>query len=430
NGTRDLIGPIYPARGTGESPAAAKQHARLLGEPAESSETTDSSNANRFEQTWPASAGPIMKGRMNDDASADASTVPQPALSQSSLPSSAAVKISVSQSGWYRLTQPELVAAGLNQNSDPRRLQLFVAGNEIPIIVNANGSRFEAGDSIEFYGQALDTLSTDTQVYWLINGSSLGKRITRPKAPKPTTQDWTSLLGGSFGLTVERADKLIYFSSLLNGEASNIFGPVITSNPVTQNLTVNNLDTSSTRAQLAVTLQGATEGDHEVQVQLNGTSVGVVSFTGRQHPTQSFPVSRSLLNEGANVVTLAATGGGTDVSLIDSVSLTYAHSYRAENNALRFSVPAGRAVIVSGFSSAAIRVIDITNPATPSEAAPQINSMNDGYAFKLQTASNTGTRTFMAFTDDLASHAAALTLNQPSSLTTMPAADMLIVTHQ
>jgi hypothetical protein len=428
NGSRQLIGPIYPVRGIGESANKRRDRARLLGEQV-SSEAFDASDASRFERTWPASANKSLNGNANE--SSDDSPTSQPPLgSHSSLASSRAVKISVTRTGWYRVTPAELIAAGLDANTDPRRLQLFVDGEEIPMIVNANGSRLSSGDSIEFYGQALDTLSTNTQVYWLINGTTGGKRITRPKAAKPGNQDWTNLLGGSFGMTVERADKLIYFSSLLNGEATNIFGPVITSNPVTQNLTVNNLDTTSTQAQLSVTLQGATEVDHQVQVELNGSPVGVVTFTGRAHPTQNFSVSRSLLHEGTNELKLSATGGDTDVSLIDAVALTYAHSYRADNNALRFSVPAGRTIVVNGFSSSAIRVIDVTNPSTPSEVAPQISAMNGGYAFKLQTTSTGGTRTFTAFTDDLTSHPSGLTANQPSNLTTMPAVGMLIVTHK
>jgi hypothetical protein len=395
-----------------------------LGQPVSSDDLAD---ADRFEQSSPATITADSYSSLKLEAAAPPSAL---SASQTTLASSPAIKISVSRTGWYRVTPAELIAAGLDANSDPRRLQLFVGGEEIPIVVNANGNRFELGDSVEFYGQALDTLSTNTQVYWLINGTTGGKRITRPKTAKPSNQDWTNFLGGSFGMTVERADKLIYFSSLLNGEATNIFGPVITSSPATQNLTVNNLDTTSTQAQLSVTLQGATEVDHQVQVELNGSPVGVVTFTGRAHPTQNFSVSRTLLHEGTNEVKLSATGGDTDVSLIDAVSVTYAHSYRADNNALRFSVPAGRTIVVNGFSSSAIRLIDVTNPSTPSEVAPQIGPMNGGYAFKLQTSSTGGTRTFTAFTDDLASHPTALTANQPSNLTTMPAVDMLVVTHK
>jgi hypothetical protein len=122
--------------------------------------------------------------------------------------------------------------------------------------------------------------------------------------------------------------------------------------------------------------------------------------------------------------------GELDISLIEAVSLTYAHSYRADSNALRFSVGSGQTVVVSGFSSQAIRVIDITNANAPSEVAPPIGQLDGSYAFKLQTSGNTGTHTYMAFTDDLAAHPAALKSNQPSNLKTMAATDMLIVTHR
>lgn len=45
------------------------------------------------------------------------------------------VKIAIEQTGWYRLTQTELIAAGLDPAVDPRRLQLFVDGRELAISV-------------------------------------------------------------------------------------------------------------------------------------------------------------------------------------------------------------------------------------------------------------------------------------------------------
>jgi hypothetical protein len=430
HGERVLTGPIYPA--SGDRPATGKRAALL----SEVNADADNSPANRFEQTWPTSMGASPNVKLNQQMAykpAAAATASAASVTQQAIANSPAVKISVSRTGWYRVTQPELIAGGLDPNSDPRRLQLFVDGQEIPIIVNGgNGSRLETSDSIEFYGQALDTINTDTHIYWLVNGTSPGKRINRPKPlTKPNGQDWTSLLGGSFNLTVERRDKVIYFSSLLNGEADNILGPVISSfGATTQDLTITNLDANAPQAQLSVTLQGATDVDHQVQVQLNGMPVGTVNFNGRQHPTQSFPVDRSLLREGTNVLTLTAAASDLDISLVDAVSLSYAHRYRADSNALRFSVAAGQTVIVNGFSSAALRVIDISNAAAPTEVAVPIAMVDGSYGFKLQANSNTGPRTFMAFADELAAHPSAVIANQPASLTTMAAADMLIVTYR
>jgi hypothetical protein len=54
---------------------------------------------------------------------------------QADLAAQPSVKIGIRRAGWYRLTQPELLAAGLNPNVDPRRLQLFVDGQPVAITV-------------------------------------------------------------------------------------------------------------------------------------------------------------------------------------------------------------------------------------------------------------------------------------------------------
>jgi hypothetical protein len=100
-------------------------------------------------------------------------------LVQQYLASRPAVKLFVREEGWYRVTQSELVAAGLSPKANPRFLQLFVDGREQPIKVIGKGLKF---DAIEFYGIGLDTPSTDTRVYWLIEGFRPGKRIREFKS--------------------------------------------------------------------------------------------------------------------------------------------------------------------------------------------------------------------------------------------------------
>ena len=75
-----------------------------------------------------------------------------------SVASQNAVKISVKQEGWYRVGQPQLSPRVLALMWTPRRLQLFVDGQEIPMIVNGEKDhKFDPSDSIEFYGIGLDT---------------------------------------------------------------------------------------------------------------------------------------------------------------------------------------------------------------------------------------------------------------------------------
>ncbi len=91
-----------------------------------------------------------------------------------------AVKIGVARAGWYRLTQPELVSAGLPSGTDPRMLQLYVDGQQVPISVTGElDGRFDASDAIEFFGLPLDAVSTDTRIYWLVAGNEPGRRIAQ-----------------------------------------------------------------------------------------------------------------------------------------------------------------------------------------------------------------------------------------------------------
>jgi len=88
-----------------------------------------------------------------------------------------ALKIGVRADGWYRITQPEMAAAGFATSADARNLRLFVGGNEIAMRTSRDSGALTASDYVEFWGQGLDVATTDTQIYWLVNGAQAGKRI-------------------------------------------------------------------------------------------------------------------------------------------------------------------------------------------------------------------------------------------------------------
>ena len=86
-----------------------------------------------------------------------------------------------------------------------------------------------------------------------------------------------------------------------------------------------------------------------------------------------------------------------DVSLVDVVRLSYPHAYTAEAGRLRFSANGQDRVVVDGFASPAIRVIDVTNPASPVEVLGTVGSGFGGYAVSFR-AHGSGLRTYLAFT--------------------------------
>jgi hypothetical protein len=110
--------------------------------------------------------------------SAPVSQVPDGSLQdQWAIAAQPAVKINVRKNDWYHVTQADLLAAGLNPSASASNLQLFVDGIEQPMLVKSGNGPLGAGDYIEFYGTALNKTETDTHVYWLVSGSTPGKRI-------------------------------------------------------------------------------------------------------------------------------------------------------------------------------------------------------------------------------------------------------------
>src|SRR5208283_984424 len=94
---------------------------------------------------------------------------------------------------------------------------------------------------------------------------------------------------------------------------------------------------------LTVTMQGVNLGSHNVTVQLNGSQVGSLSFNDQANYTSTFPVPNSLLVEGANNLVLTTTNP-EDVTLVDTVLLSYPHTYSADKDYLRLSAESGSPV--------------------------------------------------------------------------------------
>jgi hypothetical protein len=341
-------------------------------------------------------------------------------------PDRAAAKLSVKEEGWYRVTQPELVAAGLDPTVDPRFLQLLAGGEEQPIKVTGDeDGRFDPSDQIEFYGIGVDSAVTDSRAYWLAAGLEPGRRV---RTAQPTGHKSAA---PSFLYTVERRDRTLYFSSLRNGEKENFFGAVIGKQPVDQSLVLRHLDSTTTgTARLEVALQGVTGVSHRVKVQVNGVDVGEVSFIGQAQVSARFSINQTSLKEGENQISLLAIGAESDLSLVDYVRLTYWHTYKAENNALKFTAKSKQRATIDGFASPAIRVIDISDPDAVREVAAIVKPRNGGFAVTV-TAPKSGQRTLLAFADSRIKRPVMIAAGRLSTLRDKEReADLVIVTHR
>ncbi len=352
-----------------------------------------------------------------------------PREGQWALAAQQAVKIGVRARGWYRVSQPVLLAAGLDPQVDPRTLRLYLEGVEQALLVKGAGDgHFDPSDVIEFYGVGVDTPSTDTAVYWLTGGSGTGLRVQTPPAspagPAAPARFWG---------TVERKDRSIYFAALRNGDAENWFGALISNgDPADVTLTVRHPDPAApTGAMIEVILQGVTETpdpvSHQVQVRVNGTIVGTVVFEGRDRGASTLTFPSGILLEGSNVVHLEAMNGDADLSLFDTLRLSYWHTTDADDDKLELTADAQQTLTIRGFAGSAVRVVDVTDPEGVLELATAAGPVP--LSVDVQTP-GTGTRTLLAFTEATIGAPAFVVANLPSSLhLASNATDYVIISH-
>lgn len=329
---------------------------------------------------------------------------------QRSLAARHAVKILIKEEGWYRVTIAEINAKGLYPR-DPRHLQLFVEGREIPILVKTRTPRrLDPQDTVEFFGKGLDTPSTDTRVYWLTEAGSPGKRIPyyddEGREGQPAQP--------SFPFTTVLEERIFYFAALKNGEAPNFFGAMVANQGTDKIITAFNLDPAAPEdGMLEVSLQGVTETPHRVKVLVNNLEVGDIAFEGQSRGYGQLSVPQTLLLEGENLVTLVSQNGDMDVSLIDSIKLTYKRIYRADGDMLTFSASGGWALSVGGFTGPSVGVFDVTDPDSPYRVHGTVTAKGTGHSVSLVVPGD-GQRTLMAFAEGKAKSPHRLEVNKPS----------------
>jgi hypothetical protein len=302
---------------------------------------------------------------------------------------------------------------------------MYADGKEQPIRVIGKGTKF---DAIEFYGVGLDTPSTDIRVYWLLESHKPGKRIHEFKGYSGSLGSLSSL---SFPYTVEKKDRTLYFAALKNGDEENFFGPVVYMNEVNQIVDIQHLDRSTGEdALLEVVLQGATDTPHRVKGLLNEVEVGEIAFEGQRKGILKVEIPQAMLEEGENLVSLVAMGDDMDATLLDSIKLTYWHTYTADNNGLRFTAQGGDHLTVNGFSHSNIRVFDITESNEVIEVIGKVESAREGYSISFRVLEH-GERTLLALTDDRAKNPIEIVSNRPSEWHQEKGGyDLIIISHR
>ena len=206
---------------------------------------------------------------------------------------------------------------------------------------------------------------------------------------------------------------------------------MVSQEPVEETLPVSHLDPAAPGTTLLeVALQGVTAGAHRVHVTLNGGSVGEVTFQDQDQGRNCFVVAPSWLRQGDNDVGLTSQAGEEGISLVDAIRLTYWHTYTADHDTLRFTATGGQRVTITGFSSTAVLVLDITDPDEVRQVNGIVTPQDAGFVVSL-SVTGSGPRTLVAFTPLQAKSVAAIAANQPSDWRRpWQGAELVIIGHR
>lgn len=329
------------------------------------------------------------------------------------------VKIGTKKDGLYRVTRAELEAGGFNVNGDPANWQLYEQGVQQSLIVGPNG------DYIEFLGRGLDTVESDTRAYFLINGPSAGKRMaTRVSRPSTGT-----VIDPSFSQTFTFKERTGYVNQIRNGDAENFFGRPLLSNPVLLNFVLSGVDYNRPSSVITLKLQGFSSGLHQVNLTLNGQALSPMISAGQvaYSTTQSIPTS--LLINGTNTLQMQSVGPAGDISLFDTIQVTFDRQHFADQNKLFFYTENDRKAYVTGFTSSDVRLFDTTFETEPYEVT-NLSVESDGPLYKLNVPAQRAA-TFYASEVSALNSVSSIEPFDPEMLgVPTHSADLVIITHK
>lgn len=265
-------------------------------------------------------------------------------------------KIKAKATGLIRVTKSELQAAGFNVNGDSSRWQLYLEGVERPIIVGPNA------DYIEFMGRALDTLESDIRTYYLIEGSTAGKRI-RATSFRPTTG---SVVSTKYNQTFERKERTNYYAQILNNNLGNYWGRIVAVGGTDFTFTLTGIDRTAGDRVLRVAFQGISITPHSITPTLNGNVLPPTVSSNRNAWVATYTIPVSYLVDGLNTLNMKSAVSG-DTNFFDYVSIDFPRQYIAENNRLDFYTENYKRTVLSGFSTQNVRLFDVTYEGEPVE---------------------------------------------------------------
>ncbi|MBN2284007.1 MAG: hypothetical protein JXO48_08970 [Deltaproteobacteria bacterium] len=295
-----------------------------------------------------------------------------PAASRGQEEAVTGVDLFVSENGLYRVTCENIETAGVDPSVIPvSQIRLTQRGIDSAVSIVAAGSYLAPGDYLEFYGEALDTQFTGTNVYRLTWSGTAGPMITGISGA-PSGEPVTSA-----NYTVHFEENHVMWPETPGAPESDYWFREKLTAPVTvqYTLTIPSPTAGTGDATALISFRGRSNTwidlDHHVHISLNGTAIGDIFWDGEEEYLHEITIAGTLLEEGANALKLELpgdTGAETDIVYFNWIDITYRRDLEADSDVLPFSAAgtgSTRTFEVSNLGDDEISVLDISDPASP-----------------------------------------------------------------
>jgi len=288
--------------------------------------------------------------------------------------SQTAYKIMVEEDGIYQVTYAALADAGVPVDTlDPRTFRLHKQDQEVAIYAAGEGDGvFNAGDTLVFYGERINTKYANVNVYWLAWGAGSGLRM----ASVDGTPSGSGVVPNQFKTTQHLEQDIVYLTNHPSGSGDDrwYWARIRTSDtPPYKEFTteLHNLSTEPISATVRGLLRSfSADPQHHTLVYLNGHLINDAYWSAGAQYTFTVDIPQTYLTEGLNTITveLTSTGGISKQTLFANwFEIDYYDTYVAENDVLQFDGDdAGTLEYqLDGFTSPDVKVFDITEPLSP-----------------------------------------------------------------
>ena len=242
------------------------------------------------------------------------------------------------------------------------RLQLRSQGKQVAWL------SAEGNSGIYFYGEGIESIYTNENIYWLKTGSGLSMGSVYGGMPpsaggNETFTDTIHIEEDHYALTAlfkKHGDDYWLWDYIIGGQAGKTF-------------TFHAHDPADDgSAALIIHLKGASDTssnpDHHVKVALNGSHIGESQWDGTETHTFTIPFDPSLLNHGDNTIDVSGvldSGVPYSIFYVDSFDVSFTRYYRAVNDRLLCRGDGNPVITIEGFTNPAIMVFEVTDPLQP-----------------------------------------------------------------